>query len=78
MEVCGVIEEVSMSSAPARVCARTPSSPYTTASTCGEAGTIVQMTLASSTASATEDAAVPPLAANRASPAASSVYPVTS
>ena len=66
-EVCGVIEEVSISSAPRRALARMPSSPYAMASTWGEAGTMVMITSASLTASAIEAAAVPPAAASRSS-----------
>lgn len=56
---------------------RMPFSPYEMASTCGEAGTIVMMTSASLTASAIEEAAVPPAAVRRSSLSCSRVKPVT-
>ncbi len=58
-EVCGVMEDMSTSSAPRLAFSRMPSGPYAMASTCGDAGTIVMTTSASSTASAIEDAPVP-------------------
>ena len=52
--------EQSIQSAPAAALAKTPSSPSATASTSGESGTIVMITSAPLTASATEDAPRPP------------------
>ena len=78
MEVCGVIEDMSISSAPDLAFSRMPSGPYAMASTCGEAGTIVITTSASRTASAIEPAAVPPAAVSRSSLSCSRVNPVTS
>lgn len=64
-EVCGVIEDMSISSAPCRAFSRMPSGPYAMASTCGDAGTIVMTTSASRTASAMEAAPLPPAATSR-------------
>ncbi len=72
-EVCGVIDDMSMSRAPCRTFSRMPSGPYAMASTCGDAGTIVMTTSASRTASAIEEAAVPPALARRSSFSCSSV-----
>ncbi|CAM5435655.1 3D-(3,5/4)-trihydroxycyclohexane-1,2-dione hydrolase [Streptomyces hirsutus] len=77
-DVCGVIEDMSISRAPGRAFSRMPSGPYATASTCGEAGTIVMITSASRTAPAREEAGVPPAAASRSSFSCSRVWPVTS
>lgn len=69
-EVCGVIEDMSISSAPRFAFSRMPSGPYAMASTCGDAGTIVMTTSASLTASAIEEAPVPlPRPAGRPCPA---------
>ena len=51
---------MSMWIAPGRALAKTPSSPPVTASTSGESGTIVMITSASRTASATLSAPRPP------------------
>ncbi len=56
----GRIEEKSMTSVPGCALARTPSSPVRTLSTSGESGTMTATTSAPLTASATDDAAVPP------------------
>ena len=62
MEVCGVIEDMSITRVPAPTFSRTPPSPRMTASTCGSAGTMVMTTSASFTASAMLAAPWPPAA----------------
>src|SRR5690625_3872142 len=56
------MEEKSMTRVPGRALARTPSSAVRTSVTSGESGTMMATTSASVTASATEEAAVPPAA----------------